>query len=833
MADKDVTTKVILQGDQASMVNAFKISTAEATKMRDSIVGALGGIGTAAAGVMAVLGGGALFKDAIDTTKEVTGEILKLKNSMGISAEDASILRVALDDVFVSTDDFAAAAARVTKQLVTNEGAFTRLGVSTRDSNGNLRATADIMADTNAKLLEFREGTDRNIEGVKIYGKGWEEARKTLKLTAEAMDDGRKRAEELHLIIGDSGLKAVKAYKSAMKDIGDVSESLKVNLGMALIPELTKLAVAFGDGAVKGIPMFITGLHNVEAEITRMAMLVDKTGGTLTTMMYYLAGGKFTDAGKWWKEQNQVYEQRYKENEKILIKMAMAEVGLDENGNPLAKDKAKGKGGDKRSTGGVAASDWTAAHNKYIEYQKAFEERRAAQIKIGNDFELEMNRQAYALGLTDLDTYLNRKNELTLSSLNAEVIARQNELVAAQKALKELKPVTDRKGIGNPSKDAENYHAALTKEEQAQKALAEAVGKLTLEKEKLKDSDREAIYQAARGYQELQAALADFQGDLVKAAEIRKKLDEESHARKQLEIQATMGDMEAEKALAAQRIMDAEKVRQASVDRANITKNLKFENISIGINTPTIFGDTDASAALKLQHDKEMSVLNDQLEKKKALNQQETEDYRLMLEKKQALTVQYNAVQSKMTMDSWKDIGGIVSGRIGQIAGMMNQQNEDQFLAWKALASAQAVISTALAVAGILGAESKLGVAAIPLAITAGAIGAAQIGIIAGTQFKGAREKGGPVSGGSTYLVGEKGPELFTPGATGMITPNHVLSSGQGVTINNSYDFRGADASTEQRLRAEINANGERVKAEILNNMNRGGRFAIASGRMR
>ncbi|WP_152048881.1 phage tail tape measure protein [Aureimonas psammosilenae] len=40
----------------------------------------------------------------------------------------------------------------------------------------------------------------------------------------------------------------------------------------------------------------------------------------------------------------------------------------------------------------------------------------------------------------------------------------------------------------------------------------------------------------------------------------------------------------------------------------------------------------------------------------------------------------------------------------------------------------------------------------------------------------GARARGGPVSGGSTYLVGERGPELFTPGRSGGIVPNHRLS---------------------------------------------------------
>lgn len=43
--------------------------------------------------------------------------------------------------------------------------------------------------------------------------------------------------------------------------------------------------------------------------------------------------------------------------------------------------------------------------------------------------------------------------------------------------------------------------------------------------------------------------------------------------------------------------------------------------------------------------------------------------------------------------------------------------------------------------------------------------------------FGGARAEGGPVSLGSTYLVGEKGPELFTPKTGGTIIPNHDTES--------------------------------------------------------
>lgn len=53
-------------------------------------------------------------------------------------------------------------------------------------------------------------------------------------------------------------------------------------------------------------------------------------------------------------------------------------------------------------------------------------------------------------------------------------------------------------------------------------------------------------------------------------------------------------------------------------------------------------------------------------------------------------------------------------------------------------------------------------------------------GGIFGGIFGGGKATGGPVSSGTTYLVGEKGPELFTPSSAGNITPNHKLGGGGG-----------------------------------------------------
>ena len=65
------------------------------------------------------------------------------------------------------------------------------------------------------------------------------------------------------------------------------------------------------------------------------------------------------------------------------------------------------------------------------------------------------------------------------------------------------------------------------------------------------------------------------------------------------------------------------------------------------------------------------------------------------------------------------------------------------------------------------------------------------LGDIIGKVFGGGKAAGGPVSAGTTYLVGERGPELFTPSGSGNIIPNHKMGGGGGsinITVNGAID---------------------------------------------
>jgi len=165
-------------------------------------------------------------------------------------------------------------------------------------------------------------------------------------------------------------------------------------------------------------------------------------------------------------------------------------------------------------------------------------------------------------------------------------------------------------------------------------------------------------------------------------------------------------------------------------------------------------------------------------------------------------------------------------------------------VAEKALAIARIMMNTEVAASAAMASAAMLGPAGVAIGTAnASAIRAmsyvsigmvAASGIMEGISISGKRALGGPVIAGQTYIVNEnraqQGPEYFTPGVSGTITPANRMG---GVTLNQNItiDARGADVGSEQRINAAMKRNKEETKAEIMNSMNRGGSFALASGR--
>ena len=87
------------------------------------------------------------------------------------------------------------------------------------------------------------------------------------------------------------------------------------------------------------------------------------------------------------------------------------------------------------------------------------------------------------------------------------------------------------------------------------------------------------------------------------------------------------------------------------------------------------------------------------------------------------------------------------------------------------------------------------------------------------------RAMGGPVKGGSGYLVGERGPELFSPGVSGMITPNHALGGSTNIVVN--VDASGTNVEGDEEQGKELGRLiSVAVQSEIIQQQRPGGLLA-------
>jgi phage-related minor tail protein len=88
------------------------------------------------------------------------------------------------------------------------------------------------------------------------------------------------------------------------------------------------------------------------------------------------------------------------------------------------------------------------------------------------------------------------------------------------------------------------------------------------------------------------------------------------------------------------------------------------------------------------------------------------------------------------------------------------------------------------------------------------------------------RANGGPVSSGQTYMVGERGPELFVPGRSGTIVANDKMGGGSTNVVVN-VDAKGSSVEgNEQGANQLGRVISAAVQSELIKQQRPGGLLA-------
>jgi hypothetical protein len=327
--------------------------------------------------------------------------------------------------------------------------------------------------------------------------------------------------------------------------------------------------------------------------------------------------------------------------------------------------------------------------------------------------------------------------------------------VALSKVLEGLE--TERLGVAIADKNEREVVLAIRKQEvEFGRALTE------IEKDKLTTAIKQT--QEARE----QGAIAEAIYDAT-----RKQTDLEKIQRG-LGLQKTIGggvnagfvtsekeyqkDQEALQALLDRKILSEQQYYQQREELAR-QYNLKIQEIELQRIERVLAAEASGVAQALSTKDQEILQKQGKSEREKAIAQD-----RIEFEKKSDLDKTQFALTNMQSVFS-----------------ALGAQNKKAFEASKALAIASALVNT------YQGATKALATYPFPFGLIAAAAavaaGMAQVAAIRSQQYSG-RALGGPVMGGQSYIVGESGPELFTPNTTGSITRNNQLGGGGDVNVN-------------------------------------------------
>ena len=133
-----------------------------------------------------------------------------------------------------------------------------------------------------------------------------------------------------------------------------------------------------------------------------------------------------------------------------------------------------------------------------------------------------------------------------------------------------------------------------------------------------------------------------------------------------------------------------------------------------------------------------------------------------------------------------------LADQMGMIFQSLGAENKKAFQMAKAFNIASAIMNTAVGISKAFAMGGPLG---FLTGAAVAAAGYAQVSAIKSQQYSG-RALGGPVMGNTSYMVGENGPEIFTPASSGRVTRNDQIGADKPVNITftiNAIDAAGID----------------------------------------
>jgi TP901 family phage tail tape measure protein len=412
-------------------------------------------IGAAAAGFALMV------KNSIDAADELS----KMSQKVGIATENLSKLNYAAELADVSTEELGASLAKLSKTVVDPtkdaQAAFDALGVSIKDSNGQVKGTEQLLLELADAFQKFEDGPEKTAAAMAIFGKTGANLIPLLNGGSKAIREAGVELEKLGGVVSTKAGKAAEEFNDNLTTLKRASTGVANQLAEQLIPAMSSVTRYFIDmakesnTATRAADNFRVGIGALVVPVVALwngLQIVAESFAAVGAAATALATGDFKALDAIGEAFGEDRKQNIKDIENAYeaffgtIKKGIEETDKATSGTGNRKLNFSGDGDDKKDN---------AADKALKEAQKEYEKQLQKNLELE-----EQQRESIKSVIEAL-----QDESATMGLTNAQIQARTLEKLGATEAEKrqayELAKYVD---LQKAAEEADKERAAVMKE---------------------------------------------------------------------------------------------------------------------------------------------------------------------------------------------------------------------------------------------------------------------------------------------------------------------------------------------------------------------------------
>lgn len=229
---------------QDSISRVEGVVTQSAGRMQSAFSGV-----SKAFGAIAALGAAAGLRNMVQGVLDVADGLNKLSQRSGIAVETLSELQYAAKLSDVSAESFSTSLRQLAKNIDEGAEGFQRLGINTRNADGSLRRTDQVLLDVAEKFSQVQDGAAKAAIAQELLGRSGADLIPLLNAGRSGLAAYADEARRLGVVISSDTARAAEEFNDNMTRLRESMSSLANSVTVAVLPTLVRLSSELVEGA--------------------------------------------------------------------------------------------------------------------------------------------------------------------------------------------------------------------------------------------------------------------------------------------------------------------------------------------------------------------------------------------------------------------------------------------------------------------------------------------------------------------------------------------------------------------------------------------------------